>query len=106
MHKAIFMLNRAEDLSFEEFRDHWLEEHAPLAEGTPGLVKYTISFPEAPDEAAYDGLAQLYFQDAEALAAGLDSEPLAAATADVPNFADPTDVLQLTVEEHVHLDRT
>ena len=106
MHKAIFMLNRAEDTSMEEFRDHWLDEHAPIAEDVPGLEKYTISFPSEPEAAPYDGVAELYFEDDDALSEGLDSDAMAEAEADVPNFADPTDVLNMVVEENVYVDQT
>lgn len=107
MHKAIFALRRADGLSHEEFAEYWTEEHAPIAvEGVPGLEKYTISFPTDPAESPYDGVAQLYFEDAEALERGLDSDAMAEAVADVPNFARPDEVLQLLVEEHVQVDRT
>lgn len=107
MYKAMFFLNRGEDVSFEEFATHWEEEHAPIAaEGVPNLQKYTISFPADPDEAPYDGVAELYFETEADLQAGLDSEAMAEATADVPNFADPTDVMQLVVDERTQVDRT
>lgn len=105
--KAVFLLNRADDVDHEEFRRHWQEEHAPIAvEGVPDLLKYTISFPDRPDEAPYDGMAELYFENREAASEALDSPAMREATADVPNFADPDDVLQLVVDEHVQVDRT
>ncbi|PSP89870.1 EthD family reductase [Halobacteriales archaeon QS_4_69_34] len=107
MYKAMFALNRAEGTSHEEFARHWQDDHAPIAiEGVPDLLKYTISFPDDPDSAAYDGVAELYFEDEATCREGLDSEAMGEAVADVPNFADPNDVLQLMVEEHVQVDRT
>lgn len=107
MYKAMFALQRGEDTSFEAFREHWETEHAPIAiEGLPHLAKYTISFPDDPDAAPYDGVAELYFESRDALYAALDSAAMTDVERDVPNFADPDEVLQLVVEEHVQVDRT
>lgn len=107
MYKAVFMLDRREDTSHEAFRDHWQDEHAPIAvDGVPGLLKYTISFPDDPESAPYDGMATLYFEDRAALGEGMESGAMQEAVADVPNFADPESTLQMVVEEHVQVDRT
>ena len=89
MVKTTIGLNRADGTSFEEFERHWLEEHAPIAEGMPNLRKYTISLANE-DDAAYDGFAELHFES----------------EADIPSFADPEDMLQVVTEEHVVVDRT
>lgn len=106
MHKAVFGLNRKEGTSIEEFERHWREDHSPIAAEIPNLKKYTISIAHDPDENRYDGLAQLYFDSKEALDAGLDSEAMGDAAADLANFADTEDVFQLTVEEGVYVDET
>jgi len=107
MMKAAFFLNRKDDMDQAEFEDHWQEEHAPIAiDGVPGLQKYTISFPTDPEEAPYNGVAELYFEDESALQNGLDSDAMQEAVADVPNFADPNDVMQMVLEENVQVDRT
>lgn len=103
----MFMLDRREDLSFEEFATHWEEEHAPIAiDGVPGLRKYTISFPDEPEKAPHDGLAELYFDSAEEMHEAMDSEAMQEAVADVPNFADGGSAVQLFVEEREQVDRT
>lgn len=91
-------------MSFEEFRTYWLDEHAPLASEMPGLERYTVSFADDPDRAAYDGVAEVYFADAEALREGMGSETGQAATEDVGNFADADGMLYLVTEEHVVVD--
>jgi len=105
MVKIIIGLNRAGGTSFEEFERHWLEEHAPIAEGMPNLRKYTISLANE-DDAAYDGFAELHFESEADMAEAMESDPGAEATADIPNFADPEDMLQVVTEEHVVVDRT
>lgn len=107
MYKAMFALNRASDVSFEAFQEHWETEHAELAiEGLPNLEKYTISFPTDADRAPYDGVAELYFASEGAMWEALDSEAMDEVEADIPNFAEPGEGLQLFVEERVQLDRT
>jgi uncharacterized protein (TIGR02118 family) len=104
MHKAVFGLNRQEGVDIEEFERHWREDHSPIAAETPGLRKYTISIAHDPEGSRYDGLAQLYFDSEEALEAAMNSEELGEAAADLANFADTEDVLQLTLEEGVQVE--
>lgn len=106
MYKAVFGLNRKEGTSIEEFERHWREDHAPIGADIPDLKKYTISIALDPDESRYDGTAQLYFEDRETLEKGLDSEAAHDAIEDLANFADTDDILQVVVEEGVHVDET
>jgi uncharacterized protein (TIGR02118 family) len=103
MHKAVFGLNRQEGVDIEEFERHWREDHSPIAAETPGLKKYTISIAHDPKESRYDGVAQLYFDSEDALETALESDPMGEAAADLANFADTDDVLQLTLEEGVQV---
>ena len=100
MHKLVFGLSRADGMSTEEFRDHWLDDHAPVASELPGLRRYTVSFPTDPDRSQYDALAQLYFEDEAALEAAMDSEVGGETARDLANFTGDS-MLQLVVEEHV-----
>lgn len=106
MYKAIFGLNRKSGMDIEAFERHWREDHSPIAAEIPDLKKYTISIALDPEESRYDGTAQLYFDSADALEMGLESDAMAEAGADLANFADTDDVLQLVVEEGVHVDET
>ena len=72
------------------FDDHYRETHAPLADKIPGLRRYdhghvrgTVDGSEAP----YYYLAELYFDDAEALSNGLASPEGQTAGGDVANFS-------------------
>lgn len=67
MYKAVFCLDRKEGMDHEEFREYWTTDHAALADDVPNVVKYTVSFPADPDDAAYDGMATLYYESHEAL---------------------------------------
>ena len=84
----VFCLRRRPDLSAEEFRRYWLEQHAPLVEShaaTLGIVRYsqhhTIDMPLtevlragrgcAPEQ--FDGMALISFESLDALQAAAAS---------------------------------
>ncbi|UIP00782.1 EthD family reductase [Halobaculum sp. CBA1158] len=103
MTKLAITLRRRDDATFEEFREHYLEEHAPLAADLPGLERYTVSFPNDPDDASYDALAELYFADDEAMAESFASEIGREVTADAETFADMDAAERVVLEEHVEV---
>jgi uncharacterized protein (TIGR02118 family) len=76
MIKSISLLTRRPELSHEEFVRHWVEIHAPLAHAVPGVRRYVQNHirtertrPDIPTTAvAVDGVAELWYDDAEAMA--------------------------------------
>lgn len=56
-------LVRREDMSREDFRRWWIDEHAPLARTLPGVRR--IRFNVLDDDAPFDGIAELWFDSAE-----------------------------------------
>ena len=76
MIKVLSLLTRKPEYTHEQFVKHWLEIHGPLARAVPGIRRYVQSHitgtrtradvPEA--EVAVDGIAELWYDDAEALA--------------------------------------
>jgi uncharacterized protein (TIGR02118 family) len=69
------------------FDAHYHEVHVPLAAKIPGLRRFTLSKPRGMGAAAPYLVAELWFDDADALNAGLGSAEGAAAAADVQTFA-------------------
>jgi uncharacterized protein (TIGR02118 family) len=81
--KLVFCLRRLPHLSREEFQTYWYERHAPLVRShaaTLGIRRYvqthTLDHPvndalraSRGGPEAYDGVAELWWDDAEALAA-------------------------------------
>jgi uncharacterized protein (TIGR02118 family) len=82
--KLVFCLRRRADLSREEFQRHWRETHAPLVrERSPALAirRYVqvhtlpagtsaaLAASRAVEEDEYDGVAELWWDSAESLAA-------------------------------------
>ena len=97
MVKLVFCLRRRTDISEMEFHRYWREEHGPLvARHAPalGIRRYvqlhTLSGPlntmlaatrEAPE--AFDGVAELWFDDADALTTSAASDEGLAAAAEL-----------------------
>ena len=102
MTKVIFVVHKRPDMDRDEFRRYWRDVHGPLAARIPGLRKYVQNHP-LPDAASgdlpCDGIAELWFDSAEAMRAGFASPEGTATTADVPNFLDPDRIGEMVVDE-------
>lgn len=61
MFKVMILLKRKENLSFEDFRSHWLNHHAVLVRQLPGIRKAVFNFSGNDDEQGYDGVSELWF---------------------------------------------
>lgn len=91
MLKMVFLVHRRPDLSVEEFRRYWTDTHAPIAAKLPGLRKYVQHHAmPGPDGTSpeFDGFAEMWWDDAEAMGESLASPEGEAAQADVANFLD------------------
>lgn len=75
MYSIIGILKKPEHWTTEQYRDWWINEHAPIAKQLPGLRRYTIhpltdNFDAATGklggEPTHDGVAFLWFDDKEA----------------------------------------
>jgi uncharacterized protein (TIGR02118 family) len=115
-YKHVALLVRKEGMTHEQFRDHWLNEHTEIAKEIPGVVKYKTTVPVDPENAEFDGIAELYFEELDALRAALGEEtsrdydpddPKAkAAREDVDNFLSIEDRPRIVVEEKTQKDVT
>ena len=74
MYKHIALLVRQDGMSHEAFVDHWQNNHTPIAKEIEGVVRYQQVLPTQPENAEFDGLAELYFKDLEKLYRALGSE--------------------------------
>lgn len=82
MRKIIIFLKRQPDLDRPVFFNWWRNEQRQLVEKIPGLRHYTISFEADGEDDMFDGLAELWFDDARAAEVGLASPAGQAAVAD------------------------
>ncbi len=103
MIKTVTLLTRRADLSFEDFHRHWRDVHAPLVLALPGVRRYLQCRPLMTDgaEPAFDGIAEVYYDDRNSMQKAFDSPAYAELLADEPNFMGPTtkEAIFLTVEE-------
>ena len=96
--KAIYLVKRRSDFSFEAFVRYQEQTHIPLAHALPGLRRYRLDyFPPMPDgtEQPFDAMASLWFDDKAAHDAALGSEPGQAALGDLPNFLQTDELVAL-----------
>jgi len=119
MIKLVFCLRRRDDLSREEFQRYWREQHGPLVRSHAealGIRRYVqvhsiddeISLAIAGERNSpqpYDGVAELWFDDLEALGAAGTTEAgqsaAAALLADEQTFLDLARSPLFLAEEHV-----
>ena len=74
----------------DAFERYYADTHTALAKAIPGLLRFEAAQGVGtPDGSAtpYQRIAELTFQDMDALQAGLGSAEGQAAIADIPNFA-------------------
>ncbi len=94
MVKLVYCICREPGLPREEFIRYWAEVHSPIGARIPGLRKlvqsYAIPAPEDVRPAAFDGMAELWFEDLAALLRARQSPEWRASTADEAHFVDPT----------------
>ena len=100
--KGVYQLKRMPGMSLHEFRKYWIEVHGSKL---PGLRRYVQS--HLIDEAYlyaephYDGVAQLWFENADAMRAAFESPQGKALAADGPKFIDTSALRYFVAHEHV-----
>jgi uncharacterized protein (TIGR02118 family) len=107
MIKSLSLLTRKDGMTHEQFMKHWVEVHAPLAHAVPGLRRYVQSHiveertrPDIPTTpVAVDGIAELWFDDRDAMARALATPEAKALHADGALFIGR--IKTFTVEEKV-----
>ena len=107
MIKLVYCITKRPDLTDTEFFKYWQDVHGPICARIPGLRKLVQSrrliVPGDSRPPDYDGVAELWFDDMDALLAARASAEWRAATADEANFIDPSRVAYFVSEEHVIL---
>jgi uncharacterized protein (TIGR02118 family) len=106
MVKLIYCISRKPEMSVEAFQRYWRETHAPIAGAIPGLRRYVQCHvvPETyggKTSPAYDGAAELWFDDMDAFREAMRSPEVQAAVEDEKNFIDHTRVASFVTVENV-----
>jgi len=109
MIKLVYCISKKPGMTDAEFFDYWKNVHGPIGSRIPGLRRLVQSHrrnvagdKHSPD---FDGMAELWFDDAEALLATRQSPEWKASHEDEANFIDHSKVAYFVSEEHVILDR-
>jgi uncharacterized protein (TIGR02118 family) len=108
MIKLAYCFRKRRDLSEAAFWDYWHNAHTALGIAMPGVRRLvqsrTVRHPSDPVAPDFDGMAELWFDDWQALAVAAASPEWAASTADEANFIEPGSAAYFVTEEHVVLD--
>jgi uncharacterized protein (TIGR02118 family) len=107
MIKSLSLLVRKPHLTHEQFVQHWVEVHAPMARAVPGVRRYVLSLiteerkrSDVPElDVAVDGIAELWYDDREAMARAVASPEGKALYADGATFIGR--IKSFTTEERV-----
>jgi uncharacterized protein (TIGR02118 family) len=101
MSKVLFVVFRRADLTHEQCLAEWNgEKHISLGRNIPGLKKGVLNnVTSIPNEAAPDGIAELWFDNAQALEHAMNSPAMAAAVEDAKRYLDMAKTYALVVNE-------
>jgi reactive intermediate/imine deaminase/uncharacterized protein (TIGR02118 family) len=118
--KSIALLTRKDNLTHEQFMKHWVEIHAPLAHAVPGLRRYVQSHivaertrADIPTTAVdVDGIAELWYDDRDAMERALASPQAKALHADgalfigrIKSFIVEEKIVVPAAKQVIHTDR-
>lgn len=92
MIKLVYCFARKPGLTFEEFADYWQNVHGPIGARIPGVRRLVQSLavhdPRDAYAPSFDGMAELWFDDVEAVLRARSSPEWEASTADERHFID------------------
>ncbi|MBI2765249.1 MAG: EthD domain-containing protein [Chloroflexi bacterium] len=105
MYKMIFGAKRKPGMSREAFGEYWTTTHANKARKVPGISRYVINLTAdlggSGRELAYDGFAEAWFEDDDAMRRSGRSPELKAVLEDEVNLFDLSTRFSVIVEEHL-----
>jgi uncharacterized protein (TIGR02118 family) len=109
MIKLVYCISKKAGLTDEEFFRYWESAHGPIGARIPRLRKlvqsHRLTVPGDSHRPDYDGMAELWFDDMEALLAARQSPEWKASTEDEANFIDHNKVAYFVSEERIISDK-
>jgi uncharacterized protein (TIGR02118 family) len=110
MIKLVYCITKKAGLTDQEFFHYWKNIHGPIGARIPRLRRlvqsHRLTVPGDKYQGDYDGMAELWFDDMEALLAARQSPQWEAASQDEVNFIDHQKVAYFVSEEHIIRDET
>ena len=108
MVKLVYCITKKAGMTDDEFFRYWKDVHGPVGARIPGLRKlvqsHRLNFLGDKHEADYDGMAELWFDDADALLKARQSPEWKASSEDEEKFIDRSKVAYFVSQEHVIKD--
>ena len=108
MVKLVVCFKRRADMEVEPFQEYWRTRHAEVARGLPGIRRYvqshTLLAGYRKGEPVYDGIAEIWFDDTDAIRALDGTAALRAAREDAARFVDRSTMRTLVTDEHLVKD--
>jgi len=105
MIKLVYCITKKPGLSDEEFFHYWKKVHGSIGARIPRLRRlvqsHRLSVPGDKHQPDYDGMAELWFDDVQALLAARQSPEWKASNEDEANFIDHSKVAYFVSEEHI-----
>lgn len=109
MIKLVYCITKKPGLSDEAFFAYWQDVHGAIGARIPGLRKLVqsrrLTIPGDKYQPDYDGMAELWFDDIDALLKARQSPEWRASHEDEANFIDHSKVAYFVSEEHVIFDQ-
>jgi len=104
MIKLVYCITKKPGLSDAEFFHYWKHVHGPIGARIPGLRRlvqsHAVRVPGDAHAGDYDGIAELWFDDYDALLAARQSREWQESSADEANFIDHRRVAYFISQEH------
>ena len=108
MIKVVSVLQRKRGMAPETYQDYWLNVHADIVCRLSGIKRYVQSHTRLngykKHDPVADGIAELWFEDTDALRGLQGTAALAAVAADHVEFVAVDGHIQIVTEEHVIRD--
>ncbi|HKF23112.1 MAG TPA: EthD domain-containing protein [Candidatus Angelobacter sp.] len=109
MVKLVYCITKKTGLTDGEFFRYWKDVHGPIGARIPGVRRmiqsHRVHVPGDQHHPDYDGMVELWFDNADALLAARRSAEWKASSDDEANFIDHSKVAYFVTEEHAILDR-
>ena len=91
MPKMVAFLKKRPELSVEQFQAHWNSPHGKLGSAVPGARRYVQSHPlmssyQKGRTPLWDGVAEVWFENEDAMRSNANTPEYKAVLADEPNF--------------------
>ncbi len=110
MIKVVGLVWKRPDLTRQQFKDYWINNHSKLEKGSTEknpVRRIVASFAVGEEPAYFDGMVELYFASPEDLKAQFAGPQRALMKEDEKNFCDQSkDPVFIIAEEHVMAEKT